>query len=55
MYLTHYVFVSWFAYALLGAQLPGLAKGMLVFVAAALASWGATRALRQVPLVARVV
>ena len=40
IYLVHYVFVVWLQYALLGAALPAVAKGMLVFAGALLLSWG---------------
>jgi len=55
MYLVHYAFVSWLQYALLKAQLPAIAKGSLVFVGVVLLSWGATAALRRIPVVARVI
>jgi surface polysaccharide O-acyltransferase-like enzyme len=40
IYLVHYVFVVWLQYALLGAALPAVAKGVLVFAGALLLSWG---------------
>jgi surface polysaccharide O-acyltransferase-like enzyme len=40
IYLVHYVFVVWLQYALLGAALPAIAKGLLVFASALLLSWG---------------
>ena len=40
IYLVHYVFVVWLQYALLGAALPAVVKGVLVFVSALLLSWG---------------
>ena len=55
MYLIHYAFVSWLQYALLKAQLPAIAKGSIVFTGAVLLSWGATAALRRIPVVARVI
>jgi peptidoglycan/LPS O-acetylase OafA/YrhL len=39
IYLVHYVFVVWLQYALLGAALPAVVKGVLVFVSALLLSW----------------
>jgi hypothetical protein len=55
MYLFHYLFVTWLQYALLGTQLPGAAKGSLVFLGAATLSWAVTVALRRIPAVARVL
>jgi peptidoglycan/LPS O-acetylase OafA/YrhL len=40
IYLVHYVFVVWLQYALLGAMLPALVKGVLVFAGTLLLSWG---------------
>jgi surface polysaccharide O-acyltransferase-like enzyme len=55
MYLVHYVFVVWLQYALLGAALPGFAKGAIVFAGTLILSWTASEALRQIPPVARVI
>jgi len=49
IYLVHYAFVSWLQLALLKTQLPGLAKGTLVFTGALLLSWGTTALLRRIP------
>lgn len=40
IYLVHYVFVIWLQYTLLGAALPAVVKGVLVFASALLLSWG---------------
>ena len=40
IYLVHYVFVVWLQYALLGATLPAVVKGVLVFASTLLLSWG---------------
>jgi peptidoglycan/LPS O-acetylase OafA/YrhL len=40
IYLVHYVFVVWLQYVLLGATLPAVVKGMLVFAGTLLLSWG---------------
>jgi peptidoglycan/LPS O-acetylase OafA/YrhL len=40
IYLVHYVFVVWLQYALLGPNLPAVAKAVLVFTGALLLSWG---------------
>jgi peptidoglycan/LPS O-acetylase OafA/YrhL len=55
MYITHYVFVSWLQYSLLGVALPGAAKGTMVFAGAVALSWGLTATLRQIPAVGRVI
>ena len=55
MYLVHYPFSSWLQLALLGAPLPALVKGLVVFVATVGLSWGATAAMRQVPAIRRVL
>jgi surface polysaccharide O-acyltransferase-like enzyme len=57
IYLVHYVFVIWLQYALLGATLPAVVKGLLVFVSALLLSWGvavgARRSASQIASLAR--
>lgn len=55
MYLFHYAFVSWLQLSLLPASLPGLAKGVLVFVGAALLSWGTAAAVRRIPTFERIL
>jgi peptidoglycan/LPS O-acetylase OafA/YrhL len=40
IYLVHYVFVVWLQYALLGATVPAVVKGVLVFAGTLLLSWG---------------
>jgi Acyltransferase family len=55
VYVVHYAIVSWLALALVGAALPGVAKGVLVTVGALAASWALTAALRRIPAVARIV
>ena len=55
MYLIHYAFVAWLQYALLGAALPALVKGVTVFIAAVGLTWGATAALRRIPAVGRAI
>jgi hypothetical protein len=42
MYLVHYLFVVWLQYALLGAALPAVVKGAVVFAGTLVASWGST-------------
>jgi len=55
MYLVHYPFASWLQLALLNANLPGAAKGIIVIIGTVALSWGATAALRRIPAVARVI
>jgi surface polysaccharide O-acyltransferase-like enzyme len=40
IYLVHYVFVVWLQYALLGATIPAIVKGLTVFAGALFLSWG---------------
>src|SRR6516225_7876917 len=40
IYLVHYVFVVWLQYALLGAVIPAIVKGLTVFAGALFLSWG---------------
>jgi peptidoglycan/LPS O-acetylase OafA/YrhL len=55
MYITHYPFVSWLQFALLGAALPPAAKATTVFVGAVVLSWALTAALRRIPAVGAVI
>jgi peptidoglycan/LPS O-acetylase OafA/YrhL len=55
MYLVHYVFVVWLQYALLGAALPAIAKGLFVFAGVLALSWTATSVLRRAPIAWRVI
>ena len=55
MYLIHYAFVSWLAYAMLAAPLPAVAKFALVFAGVVALSWSTSAALRSIPGVARAV
>ena len=55
MYITHYAFVSWLQYALLGSALPGAAKGTMVFLGAVAMSWLSTAALRRIPAVGAIL
>jgi len=55
MYLIHYMFVSWLQLAILGAPLPAVAKGLLVFAGVLLLSWSTSASLRRIPAVSRVV
>ncbi len=53
IYLMHYVFVVWLQYALLGAAMPAVAKGVLVFVGTLFLSWGAAAGAGQLALLAQ--
>jgi peptidoglycan/LPS O-acetylase OafA/YrhL len=55
IFLLHYFCVSWLQLALLRTQLPGAAKGLLVFVGAVAVSWSLSAMLRRIPAVRRVV
>jgi hypothetical protein len=55
MYLIHYAFVSWLAYAMLIAPLPAVAKFALVFAGVVALSWSTSAVLRRIPGVARAV
>jgi peptidoglycan/LPS O-acetylase OafA/YrhL len=55
IYLVHYLFVIWLQYFLLGAPLPAIAKGAIVFTGTLLLSWLTTAAVCLVPIGARVV
>jgi glucans biosynthesis protein C len=53
IYLLHYLFAIWLQYALLGVELPAIAKGAIVFAGTLLVSWPLSAALGSVSLVAR--
>jgi hypothetical protein len=55
IYVIHYGLVGWLSYALLGAQLPAMAKWSIVFTSALALSWGAIAVMRRIPGVARVI
>ena len=55
IYVIHYGVVSCLSYALLGAQLPAMAKWSIVFTSALALCWGAVAAIRRIPGVARVI
>ena len=55
MYLVHYLFVVWLQFALLGAALPAIIKGGVVFAGTLLLSWGAVAALRRVPPLGQII
>jgi hypothetical protein len=49
MFLVHYPIVLWLQYWLYDLNLPAVVKATIAFVGTTLLSWGATRALRQIP------
>jgi peptidoglycan/LPS O-acetylase OafA/YrhL len=55
IYLLHYALVSWLQYVLLGASLPGYAKGLVVIVGALALSWATSALLMRLPIVSRVI
>ena len=55
MYLIHYMFVSWLQLAILGAPLPAIAKGLLVFAGVLLLSWSTSASIRRIPAIAPAV
>jgi hypothetical protein len=55
IYVIHYGVVSGLSYALLGAQLPAMAKWLIVFPSALALCWGAIAVIRRIPGVARVI
>ncbi|HKA88564.1 MAG TPA: acyltransferase [Haliangiales bacterium] len=55
MYVVHYAFSAWLQFALLGAPLPGVAKGALAVAGTIALSWSAVAALRRIRAVARVI
>jgi len=55
MYLIHYLFVVWLQYSVLAVTMPAIVKFAFVFAGTLLLSWGATAAIRSVPLGARLI
>jgi surface polysaccharide O-acyltransferase-like enzyme len=55
IYIFHYFCVSWLQLSLVHANLPGAAKGTIVFAGALALSWSLTAALRQVRAIRRVI
>jgi hypothetical protein len=53
IYVVHYVFVTWLQYALLGAAIPALAKGAVVFIGATALGWASAAGVRRLPFRAR--
>jgi surface polysaccharide O-acyltransferase-like enzyme len=53
IYLVHYLFAIWLQYALLGVELPAMAKGAIVFTGTLIVSWPLSAAIGSVSLVAR--
>jgi peptidoglycan/LPS O-acetylase OafA/YrhL len=55
IFIVHYFFVIWMQYLLLDIPLPGIFKGLIVFVFALILSWFAVDLLRKIPQVDRVI
>jgi glucans biosynthesis protein C len=55
IYLFHYVFVIWTQYALLGVEMPAIAKGAIVLAVTLASSWALTVTVSSAPLGARVM
>jgi peptidoglycan/LPS O-acetylase OafA/YrhL len=55
MYVVHYAIASWVQLALLPADLPGAAKGLIVVATVIALSWASTACLRRIPGVARIL
>jgi glucans biosynthesis protein C len=53
IYLVHYVFVVWLQYALLGAAIPAIGKGVMVFAGTLLLSWGVAAGAGRLALLAQ--
>jgi hypothetical protein len=55
MYLVHYLFVVWLQFAMLGAPLPAIIKGAVVFCGTLGLSWTTVAGLRRVPPVGEII
>jgi hypothetical protein len=55
MYLFHYVFVMWAQYALLGAALPAIVKGVIVFAVTLVLSWATAAAVCRTSIGNRLI
>src|SRR5262249_54422004 len=55
IYLVHYIFVTWFQYALLKTEAAAPLKACLVFLGAVALSWILVALLRRIPAIARVI
>jgi surface polysaccharide O-acyltransferase-like enzyme len=55
IYITHYLFMTWLQFWLLGAQLPVILKSSIVFLGTLILSWGFTAVIRRNKIVARVI
>jgi surface polysaccharide O-acyltransferase-like enzyme len=55
VYLSHYVFVIWLQYALLGVEIAAFLKAAAVFATALLLSWTFIAAIRKIPGVAQII
>lgn len=55
IYVLHYAFVSWVGYALLPADMAGVAKFAIAVVCAVTLSWATSAVLRRIPVFARIL
>ena len=55
IFLTHFAFIIWLQYAVYSAQIPAIVKFVIVFSGALSGGWIATRLLRSIPVVARMI
>ncbi len=55
IFLTHYPFVSWLGFAMLGVFLPTFSKFLLVTAGSIALSWVTVIALRHIPALARII
>jgi hypothetical protein len=55
MFLVHYVFNVWLQYALLGSTLPGVIKGLSVFIGVVITSFLTSSFLRKLPGFRRIL
>lgn len=55
IYLTHYVFVVWLQYLLLGVALVAIVKGAIVVTGTVILSWAATAAVCRTSIGARLL
>ncbi len=55
IFILHYLFVIWTQYLFLDIEVPGIFKGISVFIIALILSWGSTIAIRYIPIVRKII
>jgi surface polysaccharide O-acyltransferase-like enzyme len=55
IFLTHFIFIIWLQYAIYQTSISALIKFAFVFLGALSGGWITTRALRSIPLIARMI